>query len=368
MYKSIRGRRVYFGYARDWQAALDKFQRQKDDLYAGRTPRDNGEGLIVRDLLNRFLTSKKDLLDNCEITPRTFADYFTTCEQIKGAFGLTRLVSDLAADDFEGLRRELARTRGPVALGNEVQRVRSVFKYGYDAGLVDRPVRFGPGFKRPSKKTLRKARHASGPKMYEAEEVRAIQDAAGQPLRTMLLLGLNCGFGNSDVGTLPLSAVDLDGGWIDFPRPKTGVPRRCPLWPETTEALREWLKQRREPKDQAHAGLVFITKFGTPWAKEKDTNPIAQATIKVLKLLGLHRRGMGFYWCRHTFATIGGESKDQPAIDHIMGHARDDMASVYRERISDSRLEAVTDYVHNWLFEKGEHAQESKNTWKIAEA
>ena len=33
-----------------------------------------------------------------------------------------------------------------------------------------------------------------------------------------------------------------------------------------------------------------------------------------------------------------------------MGHARDDMASVYRERISDERLKAVSDHVRKWLF------------------
>jgi integrase len=53
---------------------------------------------------------------------------------------------------------------------------------------------------------------------------------------------------------------------------------------------------------------------------------------------------------RHTFETIGGEAKDQVAVDHIMGHARDDMASVYRERISDERLKTVTDHVRKWLF------------------
>ena len=37
----------------------------------------------------------------------------------------------------------------------------------------------------------------------------------------MFLLGINCGFGNADCGTLPLSALDLDGCWINFPRPKT---------------------------------------------------------------------------------------------------------------------------------------------------
>ena len=41
---------------------------------------------------------------------------------------------------------------------------------------------------------------------------------------------------------------------------------------------------------------------------------------------------------------------DQVAVDHIMGHARDDMASAYRERISDDRLRAVAGVVHAWLF------------------
>jgi len=57
-----------------------------------------------------------------------------------------------------------------------------------------------------------------------------------------------------------------------------------------------------------------------------------------------------FYALHHTFERIGGESRDQVAIDHIMGHARDDMASLYRERISDERLKAVTDTIHDWLF------------------
>jgi len=33
----------------------------------------------------------------------------------------------------------------------------------------------------------------------------------------MMLLGVNIGFGNADCGTLSLSALDLEGGWIDYP-------------------------------------------------------------------------------------------------------------------------------------------------------
>jgi len=53
----------------------------------------------------------------------------------------------LASDDFEHLRAALAKGWGPVTLGNEIQRVRVLFKYAYDAGLIDRPVRYGPTFK-----------------------------------------------------------------------------------------------------------------------------------------------------------------------------------------------------------------------------
>ena len=71
---------------------------------------------------------------------------------------------------------------------------------------------------------------------------------------------------------------------------------------------------------------------------------------KVLTALKLHRNGLGFYALRHTFETIGGDSRDQVAVDAIMGHARDDMASAYRERIDDARLVAVTEHVRKWLF------------------
>jgi integrase len=98
--------------------------------------------------------------------------------------------------------------------------------------------------------------------MFEAAELRKILDAARQPLKAMILLGVNCGFGNADCGTLPRSALDLEGGWVNYHRPKTGITRRCPLWPETVEVLREAIARRPEPKDPADVGLVFVTVRG----------------------------------------------------------------------------------------------------------
>ena len=348
--KKIRGKHVHFGTWDDPDAALKKYLDQRDDLQAGRTPRVQSEGLTVAALCNKFLTSKEHFRDSGEITNRTFLDYHATCRKLIEEFGNPRLVEDLASDDFEALRRTLASTRGPRSLGSEVQRVRCIFRYAHDAHLIDRPARFGPNFKRPSRAVLRKDRNEKGPKMLEADEIHKLLAAADPTLRAMILLGVNCGFGNSDCGRLPKSALDLDGGWIDYPRPKTGINRRCPLWPETAEALREAQPVRPTPESASDDRLVFLTKRGLPFATDTTTNPISNLTHDLMRNIGIHKPGRGFYTLRHVFETIAGESRDQVAVDHIMGHARDDMASVYRERISDERLKAVTDVVHEWLF------------------
>jgi integrase len=360
--KKIRGKLHYFGPWGDPDGAVAKYLEQKDALHAGRTPRVQPEGLTVRDLVNRFLTHKRHLLDTREITERTWGEYYATGERLVSEFGADRLVDDLTADAFGKLRSIIAAKWGPIRLANEIQRVRSVFKYGYDAGLIDKPVRYGPEFKRPAKKVLRKLRAEQGPRMFERFELQAMIGGAlvvGKEgpelvqatalLRAMILLGVNCGFGNADCGTLPLSALDLTGGWVSYPRPKTGIERRCKLWPETIAALQRVVAGRREAQDQADAGLVFLTQRGRSWYKNSMDNPVSKETRKLLDALGIndHRN---FYALRHTFETIAGDSRDQVAVDHVMGHAREDMASVYRERIADERLAAVAEHVRRWWF------------------
>ena len=89
-------------------------------------------------------------------------------------------MSDLSADDFEALRRRIAKTRGPIALGNTIQRIRGVFKYAFESGLIDAPVRFGGLFKRPSAKTLRAQRNKNGKKTFDAAEIKAMLASAGR--------------------------------------------------------------------------------------------------------------------------------------------------------------------------------------------
>lgn len=347
--KKIRGKLHYFGRWSDPDAALKKYLEQKDDLHSGRKHRPDREALTVKDAANAFLNHKQALVDAGELSPRTWAEYKVVADELVSSFGKRRLVADLDPEDFASLRNKLTGKWGPHRLAKGIQYVRSVFKYAFEAGIIPTPIRFGPGFKRPSKKVLRLHRAEQGPKLFTAEEIRRLIDAASIPLKAMLLLAVNCAYGNSDCANLPLSALDLEQGRVDYPRPKTGIPRRCPLWPETVAALKEALAKRPESKQEEDAELVFITKYGLPWAKGTSTNPVSQETAKLLRRLDINGR-RNFYAIRHTFRTVADEAKDQPATDHIMGHESPHMSSVYREHISDERLKAVTDYVRAWLF------------------
>jgi integrase len=186
--------------------------------------------------------------------------------------------------------------------------------------------------------------------MLEAYEIRTLLDKAGPQVKAMLLLGVNAGFGNHDVATLPLAALDLEAGWVNYPRPKTGIPRRCPLWPETVTALGAAITDRPEPRQEDATGLVFVTTRGRPWLSRGIANPVSVAARDLKKAAGLHHDGIGFYTLRHVFRTVADGARDPVAIDLIMGHTDPSMGGHYRERVEDGRLKAVVEHVRAWLF------------------
>lgn len=372
--KKIRGAFHYFGSWRDdpdGKAALETWLNQRDDLMAGRKPRpkDEQRGGTVAVIANAFLTFKRERLMEGRIGERTFYEAYRACERVYEAFGKSRVVSDLGPDDFGQLRKRLTKTLGPVALGNEISRIRAIFKWAADEGKIDRVPRYGQSFSKPSAPDLRRVRAAKqvehGKRMFSAAELRKIIDAAPQPLRAMILLACNGGFGQTDCSEVPQSALDLEGGWLEFPRPKTGVHRRIPLWPETIAALREAIAARPRHTRREDAGLCFLTKFGQRFVKIRTkiglddpenykggtpADALGQEFSKLLVSLKLKRPGLSFYGIRHGFETISSGSLDQVAVNSIMGHCDNSMAGCYREVIGDDRLRRVVDHVYNWLF------------------
>jgi integrase len=378
--KKIRGKLHYFGYWADPQAALTEYLAVKDDLLAGRTPRPNAGQFAVRDLCNSYLTAQRLRMDSGGITSRSFADFYATAERMAEAFGKMRAVADLRPDDFDRYRATMAAKWGPTTLANEVQRVRSIFKWGFESGLLEKPMLFGPHFKKPKRREMRRARADMGPLDFTAAEIRALLAEAKPQMKAMILLGTNCGWGNSDIAELQQRHLDLAKGTADFPRPKTEIDRRATLWPETVKALRKALKVRPSPKSDADAGCVFITKYGERWkrvevveekqtegtpakVRRRETDSVGLEFGKLLRKVkvkegrrkvSIKRPGVNFYALRRTFETIGGETGDQPAVNRIMGHGEESMAEQYRQwrkdEREDARLRKVTDHVRAWLF------------------
>lgn len=96
--------------------------------------------------------------------------------------------------------------------------------------------------------------------MFEACEIREILEVASVHLKAMTLLGINCGFGQTDCVCLTKNSLSFESDWIEFTRPKTGVMRKCPLWPETTNAIKESMLQREKILDDENRELVFLTR------------------------------------------------------------------------------------------------------------
>jgi integrase len=347
--RSIRGKKHYFGVWADWEAALRRYEDEKHDLYLGREP-SRGEGLTVLELVNKFLTSKSKRMAAGKLTTGEFGKLKKTCERVRDSFGRTTHVANLRPIDFENLQAEFAKTHGLVTLKGDIGRVKDLFNYA--AENEDVIVKYGSEFKKPSVQELRREKAQRPKKLFTDAEIHKMLAAADAQMRAMILLGVNAALGNDDIANLVTAHLDLRTRWVDYPRKKTGVDRRIYLWKETVTAIRKALAQRPEPRDEKHKDYVFITQHRTPWTPKSDNDsPISNAMGDLLDELGLRQTGRNFYSLRHTFNSIGRGTRDRDAVESIMGHREQGVGANYNELgVSDERLKAVSDYVHDWLY------------------
>lgn len=349
--KKVRGKLHYFGSTADdpkGEKAILRWLDVKDELLTGRIPRKRESYLSIADLANEFLVFKEQLRDGGELSPRTFKRLHDACKCLVDYFGKDRAADDIMPEDFRDFRNALSQRWGAVALGNEIGMIRQIFKYGLDNELLSKKTVFGTAFKKPSAAVLRRERAETGPRHFSASQIRSILEKAKPHVQAMILLGINGGMGNTDLAHLPIAAIDA--GWLNYPRQKTSIDRRIPLWPETIEAIRKTLLSRREPKDPADAKLLFIGPRGSNYIDQNRGTQITKAFNLARKKAGV--TGRTFYDLRRTFQTIAENVRDLAAVQAIMGHApaKNDMSATYRQAIDDARLRAVVGVVRAWLF------------------
>ena len=367
--KKIKGKVWFFGVWSDPDAALRKYLDEVDEIQAGRDPRKtvvarlSSTELSVSDMCGLFLERQEAKAESGEITKRHFSDCLKSCRRLIDHIGTFHRANVVGAADFKAYRKSFPSTWGPSMISGEIQRVRSAFKWAYESDLLPAVPNFGPDFRKPSKTVNRRdqqqrAAERGGKLDFTAEEIQKLLTASSGWLHACILLGINGGMGNADCGRLSTKFLNLDSCWYDLAREKTGIPRRFRLWPETIDAIRAAMRQRPIAKNDADDPLCFLTSHGLPiwWQASKPNGEVYlcdnvnKAFSKLVTKCKVDRSQRGFYSLRRTFETVAGATKDQVAVDYIMGHADASMAAVYRQGIEDQRLIDVGQHVRNWLF------------------
>lgn len=337
--KKVRGKIHYFGPVGDWQAALNRYLEERDYLHAGVLPPQAAE--TVADVLNGFMTRNVRRMQDGDISERTLSEYKGVCDTIATTLGARRPIESLVDDGYALLRSTLGKGKGgkrisPVTHKRLLTYARMVFYHANERmGLS---LRYKEPLQPPPARLLRQAKNEKGEKLYDAAEIKALIKDAEPELKAMVYLGINCGFGNEDCRTLPIQSIDLAKGFHNYPRPKTGMARRCPLWADTVTALTAVIEDR-------NTGKVFRSTW--------NRHVLGRAFKTLAEDSEIYREGVTtFYTLRRTFETIATTADvNQAVIDKIMGHTprTGDMGAVYRQRIFDDSLRRCTEHVEGWL-------------------
>lgn len=346
--KRILGKVYYFGPWANPQAARAKYLDEKDNLHAGR-PRKAAKipgVLTVSDVCEAFYADKERAHEAGDITERTLGEYKGICVTIGDALGDDTPIDLVTFDELSKLRSTLGKGKreqkvSPVTHKRLLTFARMVFSFGNDE--LGTNVRYKKALKTPPARVIRAVQDKIGERLFSAAEVKKLTTATDPELLAMIYLGINAGFGPKDCYTLPVRAVDLDGGWHNYRRPKTQAARRCPLWPETIDALRAVIGDRT-------SGDVFHMYDGRQvW----NRHIIGRAFKTLTEGLGIYREGVTtFYSLRRTFETIASTADvNQCVVDAIMGHPprSGDMAAIYRQRVFDDQLRKCVDHVRAWM-------------------
>ncbi|TWT95775.1 tyrosine-type recombinase/integrase [Neorhodopirellula pilleata] len=361
--KKIKGKTCYFGHWDNPQGALQEFYSRNHDTAPVQpemrsepdddaTPRFEDDGLLrLQEACDLFLSAKFQKCQSLEITQVTYKEYVKTCERILRFWDSRRVVESLKPSDFLAYKTDRLKTCNVQTVGNEITRVKTLLKWLWDSELTIK-IAVGPDFRKPSRKVIRRLRRIEGTKLFTADQIHALLAESGSVLRAQIFLGINCAFGNTDCQSMPQSVIDnaIKAEWIDYARVKTEVDRWCPLWPETIAALKEATSVRDAVLARTNS------RFGEFAFLLANGNRLGLDSVRITERFAAARKNAfiqrgGFYWLRHTFATIAGATTDQVAVNSIMGHVDATMAANYRHHISNERLLAVTNKVRDWLFE-----------------
>lgn len=374
-YKQFRvdGRKITKYLGPDYSEAVAKLARCLDSWERGEVPLEERVGGSEADRISfidygtKYLVARKRALDSGLIGQRTYADSEQMLTSLLRHFGQKRHVESLTPRDWSDLRHRLL-TEGknlkgprkdpvrPKTLQGYITVITEIMNWGAEREVIA-PPRFGGGFKKPSKAEVRSDRNIHEPPEWTPAQIRSIFELASVPMRAMLMLSANCGFGPADLGGLKFSHIDFQTQFFKYPRAKTGAKRRGHIADQTMKAVQEYLEVRPEPSEPNESEYVFITRYGKRWwyPEPGRQGSITQETNKILKKLGLYEKGISTYNFRRMFATIAVKhctQQEYGVTKIVMGHVENDILGQHYNLNTDldKSLIAVSEKVMDYIF------------------
>ncbi len=311
----------------------------------------------VRDVVNRYLSHQHRCVSAGEMKLRNYGDAMRSLEAFASAVGKSTRVIDLRPARFSRYRRSLA-AYAPPTIQRHIAHIKAAFRWAFDQELVIAPPRFGGDFK------LGRVQARRRKLLFTAEEIVNLIDSAADGItRAMIRLGIECGFGNTDVAALRWDELDLDKRMITLSRHKTGAERQCVISTDLVNDLNEWKAVRARRIEKADVpilepelafstlrGLRFVREI--PGAKPTDQPRTVDSVSVAFDKLARNKAKIktpgdrrGFYTLRRTHRTWTDELGDHHAAALVMGHKRTDVASIYVQHIGDERLVAINQHI-----------------------
>jgi integrase len=321
--KKIRGVFHYFGGPGvSREMALAEYERVRQSLYS---PADApaieaapapGEyaALPLKTCINAYINLRKAEVETGAMKRVSFIDLRACLLSFGLHVGNQRPFSDLAPGVFTSAANHFRSTQSDCRFNHIVSAVNAWLHYADEHDWIAAAPKVGPRWKKVPRSQM-----ARRDRIVSKAEFHALLNAASDQWRAMLMLSLNCGMGPNDLAQL--LTTDIIGGVIDNLRPKTGELRIAPLWPETVDAINNWLTLRMSPLPN-----LFITKYGRAWDahdvghKFKDLREAAKVDLG---------EKVGLYALRHTFSTIADDAESPNGKRLIMGQAFEGMDQVY---------------------------------------
>jgi integrase len=336
--KKIKGKLYYFGTNK--REALQRYLEDAVFLHSVKGQRRNmtSGNVSIKTLCNLYLDRQNSRVQAGELTIRHYTDQVNSLRKFVRFLGQHCMVNTITTLDLQNYKRKLQKSYNSANRINlHIAIVKSMFHWAKKNEVLE----VIPNIDAVSKVQLVRKNRPT----FTTEQIRKLLKASEPQMKAMILLGLNCGFGNTDCSELLWENIDFKKSRVHYPRGKTGINRDLALWPETVKALKNLTRTNER---------VFNTPTGKPWVRMIETtdkasnvkytnnDSVGKEFSKLIKKLNLEvEKGVGFYTLRRTAATLTARSGDPFAVQRLLGHADLKMATTYVQDVSEQTDRAI---------------------------